>query len=356
MKEKEFIMWMRNNGLINISKHYKNIFKNVLKQCLNIKKEEFLIIGDRGSRNKRLSPIITMGYYLAAKELDLNTKLFIRDNVAMIDIDKKMSRTLSDLGKEKVITMNLSRALGNLGVLGKSFRSYAKKANHKFTSVSNLESLQTNHLKDIIKAMDVDYAKLRQNGLRIKKILDKGKMVHVTTTKGTDLYYNISGKKAVSNDGYYHKQGTGGNMPAGEVYIPPKAKKDIYGKVVVDGSIRTHQGTFLLKHPVTLTIENDEVVNIAGFKEARMLENSLKRAKLKSKYGWGVRRLSELGIGINPNAKIIGVTIVDEKTIGTAHVAIGSNAWFGGTVYAINHYDQVFKKPKIYVDNKLLTV
>ena len=145
-------------------------------------------------------------------------------------------------------------------------------------------------------------------------------------------------------------------MPAGEVYIPPRAKKDIHGKVVIDGSIRTHEGTFILKRPITLTIENDEVINIAGFKQARMLEQSLQKIVLKSKYGWGVKRIGELGIGINPKAKIVGVTIVDEKSLGTAHVAIGSNAWFGGTIYAINHYDQVFKKPKIYVDDKILKI
>ena len=30
--------------------------------------------------------------------------------------------------------------------------------------------------------------------------------------------------------------------------------------------------------------------------------------------------------------KIMGCMIVDEKTVDTAHVAIGSNAWFGGSV------------------------
>ena len=252
--------------------------------------------------------------------------------------------------------MNLSGRLSGLGVLGKSYRSFAKKAKHKFTSVSDLRSLDTRYLKYLMKAMNVDYTKLQQNGERIKKILDNGNIIHATTKKGTDLYYNIKGKTAISNDGNYSKPGMGGNIPAGEVYIPPRSKKGIYGKVVIDGSIKTHKGTMLVKHPVTLTIENDEVINISGLRESKLLNESLNRALLKSKYEWGVKRLSEFGIGINPNAKIVGVTIVDEKSLGTAHVAIGSNAWFGGTVYAINHYDQVFKNPKIYVDDKLLKV
>ena len=63
-----------------------------------------------------------------------------------------------------------------------------------------------------------------------------------------------------------------------------------------------------------------------------------------------------MGIGLNNKAKIIGATIVDDKVLGTAHVGIGSNYWFGGTIYAIIHLDQVFKAPKIYFDNRLVEI
>ena len=48
--------------------------------------------------------------------------------------------------------------------------------------------------------------------------------------------------------------------------------------------------------------------------------------------------------------------IVDDKTLGTAHIGIGSNYWFGGSIYAIIHLDQVFKNPAIYLDGKLLKI
>jgi hypothetical protein len=35
-------------------------------------------------------------------------------------------------------------------------------------------------------------------------------------------------------------------------------------------------------------------------------------------------------------------------------VGIGSNYWFGGNIYAIIHLDQVFKKPKIKFDGKVI--
>ena len=42
--------------------------------------------------------------------------------------------------------------------------------------------------------------------------------------------------------------------------------------------------------------------------------------------------------------------VLDEKARNTAHIAIGSNYWFGGDIYTFLHLDQVMKNPKIYVD------
>jgi leucyl aminopeptidase (aminopeptidase T) len=50
----------------------------------------------------------------------------------------------------------------------------------------------------------------------------------------------------------------------------------------------------------------------------------------------------------------MGAMIIDDKTLGTAHIGIGSNYWFGGSIYAFIHLDQVFKSPMIYFDGKKL--
>lgn len=356
MAEKEFINWIQKNNLIEISKHYKNCFKTVLKQCLNTKDEQLLIIGDRGIENNRISPIITMSYYLAAKDLHINAELVVKDGLTLQTNNEVILQALSDLEHNSVIVISLTEGIGNIGQLGKSFRAYSAKNKHRFTSICDLKRLKNGHLKNLIASIDVDYSKMKLVGQNLKKIIDNGKMLHITTDKGTDLYFDIKHRKSIANIGDYSLPGSGGNMPCGEVYIPPKSKDKVFGEVVIDGSIRTHKGTFLVKNPVKLCIENGEVTRITGFKEAKLLEESLKREFLKSKCSWGVRRISELGIGINPNANIVGSTIIDEKTIGTAHVAIGSNDWFGGSIYATNHFDQVFKNPTIYIDDEQVRI
>ena len=105
-----------------------------------------------------------------------------------------------------------------------------------------------------------------------------------------------------------------------------------------------------------MTIEDGNIVNIGGNEEARQLEAALKWAASVAKNPGNVRRICELGIGLNPQASIIGAMIVDDKTLGTAHIGIGSNYWFGGNIYAIIHLDQVFKNPSVYLDGELLKI
>ncbi|MBR9691306.1 aminopeptidase, partial [Candidatus Woesearchaeota archaeon] len=155
--------------------------------------------------------------------------------------------------------------------------------------------------------------------------------------------------------GDYKNPGKGGNIPAGEVYLAPKWKS-VEGTLVIDASSAYRKGTQLIEKPILLDISKGEIVNITGGEEADNLRNTLEWACNKAKYPWGIKRVGELGIGINPNAKVIGATMVDEKVKGTAHIGIGSNYWFGGTIYAIIHFDQVFNNPKIYIDGKLLKI
>ena len=199
----------------------------------------------------------------------------------------------------------------------------------------------------------IDYNKLQKKAAKIKEILDKGKEIHISTDKGTDLTIGIEGMKSIANDGNYNLPGSGGNIPTGEVYLPPKWKL-VEGVAVIDASSAYKEGTQLIEEPIRLTIKKGEIIDIKGGVEATRLKETLDWAYKKSKYPWGVRRIGELGIGINPRAEIIGSTVVDEKKLGTAHIAIGSNYWFGGTIYAKIHLDQVFKDPIIRIDGNVL--
>ena len=351
METVEALQWVRESQLYPLAEHCSTLLKKVFSPCLNIQNEKVLIIGDTGIEGRRLSSLLAAGYYLAAKEMRFDAKLLLQGVKAKGDeAEEQVRNNLADL-REGVIILSMSDKLGSIGELGKSFRKFTKKNNHRFVSAMGLGDLRTEDTQYFLSAIDVPYKPMQAQHDLVKNLFDSAKEIHVTTPAGTDLYYNVEGILGISADGNYTKPGLGGNLPAGEVYAPPNGTK-VEGTVVIDGSARTHERTVLAKNPITLKIEKGNIVEISGGKEAKELERALEWAAAQAKNPGSIRRICEFGIGLNPRAKIMGAMIVDDKTFGTAHIGIGSNYWFGGSIYALIHLDQVFRNPTIYFDGK----
>ena len=356
METVESLKWLRQNNLYDLSAKTAMSLKRIFTPCLGVKDEKVLIVGDIGYENRNVAAVLSGAYYLAAEQLKLDAKLILQEIKSRGDVsDEDVVGNLSELQAGNIIILNMSDKLGNIKELGKSFRRWVAKKNHRFVSAMSLGDLATSNIELILNAIDVNYKPFQAQHEEIRQRIENAKEIHITTPAGTDLHYDKSGIKAISADGNYTIPGTGGNLPAGEVYSPPNGKR-IEGKVVIDGSSRTHEHTILIREPIELTIKNGEIVDIKGGEESRQLEKTLKWAASVAKNPGNVRRICELGIGLNPKASIIGAMIVDDKTLGTAHIGIGSNYWFGGNIYAIIHLDQVFKNPTIYLDGELLKI
>ncbi|HLC60246.1 MAG TPA: aminopeptidase [Candidatus Nanoarchaeia archaeon] len=356
METVESLKWLKEHNLYDLASRASFSIKKIFTPCLAVNNEKVLIVGDVGYENRNVAAVLSGAYFLAAEQLKLDTKLILQNVKSRGDVsDEEVVQSLSGLKAGNVIILNMSDKLGNIQELGKSFRRWVAKKNHRFVSAMSLGDLPTANTDLILNAIDVNYKPLQAHHEILRQKLEHAKEVHITTPAGTDLYYNKEGIKAIAADGNYTVPGTGGNLPAGEIYCPPNGRK-VEGKVVIDGSSRTHDHTILIKKPIELTIENGDIVEVKGGEEAKQLENTLKWAASVAKNPGNLRRICELGIGLNPNASIIGAMIVDDKTLGTAHIGIGSNYWFGGSIYAIIHLDQVFKNPKIYLDGELLKI
>ena len=206
--------------------------------------------------------------------------------------------------------------------------------------------------------------------------------MHVTSPSGTDVKVDISTRKAFSDDGDFTQNGSGGNIPAGEVYISPVVGKT-EGKIVFDGSISLTSKDMLVKNPVCLEIENGFITKVysAGQNpdlppqknsEAKKLLDCITEAETsaiqrekegKIPAGTGevlkrnARNIGELGIGLNPKAKITGNMLEDEKAFRTCHFAIGQN--YDGDANALIHLDCLVKNPTIvafYKDGSSKTI
>ena len=349
----EKLEWFHQNDLLKLIKDNYKYFIPILKDRLQITDETCLIIGDKGYPVARGATITTGCYMLAAEELGLDYDVVIQNPKSIGEnADNNVINALLNLPEKNVVIATLSGKFGSLNGIGRSFRKFCINKKHRFASAMDLKYLNNKQYHIFVNTVNTNYELLNQRANFLKTIFDDASELKVTTPAGTNLYFNIEGIKTRLNTGNYSEPGTGGNIPAGEVYLPP-TNRGVEGKVVIDGSFRTRRETSIVKNPVTLTINKGEVVGIEG-ENADSLKESLDWAYKTSKNPEGVKMISELGIGINPDASLAGPTIINEKMLGTAHVAIGSNYWFGGDIYAKIHLDQVFKQPRIEADGKII--
>ncbi|MCK4457026.1 MAG: aminopeptidase [Thermoplasmata archaeon] len=213
--------------------------------------------------------------------------------------------------------------------------------------------------KMFIETVPIDYGELRSNARKLKGILDKADAVHITAKAGTDVRIGLKGRTTHLDDGDFTKPGTGGNLPAGEVYISPELESS-EGTIVYDGSISAHKGVIIILDPIKVKVESNSVTKIEGGTEATALENTLNISKKTAlemaekgsmtkekseEYIKGARCLGELGIGLNKKAEIVGNMLEDEKVYGTCHIAIGSN--YDEDVKSFTHLDGLVWSPTI---------
>lgn len=350
----ESILWLKKNNLFGRCLSYSQQLKVVLSECLGVTDEDVLVIGDMGNPDHQVAPLFAGSCFLAARFLSLNAKLVFHDQNSPPG-DTEVSRAIERIRPGSAIILGLSGKIGTITDVHKPFKRFCKERRLRYTSTPSLGTLKTGMISTLVGSICLDYPLLNRQHTELKKIIDNGSAIHVKTKAGTDLAIDVNGVTAISSDGYCRTEGAGGNLPAGEVFMAP-AKRGVDGRVVIDCSSRSTDTTTLIKEPIILTIQNGEVVEIKGGTEAKLLEQSIKHGEETGKNDWGHRMIGEFGIGLNPNARICGSMIIDEKVRGTAHVAIGNNHWFGGNIFSSIHLDQVFREPEITVDGHFLKI
>ncbi len=205
------------------------------------------------------------------------------------------------------------------------------------------------------RAVPIDYRQMWTQARRLKKIFDNAEYIHVTTPAGTDLHIGLSGREGMLDDGDYRFSGTGGNLPAGEVFAVPQT--DSHGIAVIDGSMALVSGTVILKEPVQLTIKDGKIIAAEGpeagyFKETLRIMRETTEKQVKDGtispdqadiYRANCDNLAEFGIGLNPAAILSGNMIEDEKVLNTCHIAVGDDCY--GIAPAVDHFDMIMKNP-----------
>jgi leucyl aminopeptidase (aminopeptidase T) len=194
------------------------------------------------------------------------------------------------------------------------------------------------------RCLDADYQAIARRSERLAEILTAGKSARVTTPAGTDITLSIDGRQGTADTGLLTARGAFGNLPAGEAFLAP-VEGTSEGVIVVDGSVGD-SGT--LTRPITLVVKGGYVTEILGGAEADQLK------QLLDPHGRDAYSIAELGVGTNDKARIVGNVLEDEKVLGTVHIAVGNNAFMGGTVNVPSHHDAVLRKPDLIIDGRVV--
>lgn len=190
------------------------------------------------------------------------------------------------------------------------------------------------------RCLDIDYDELKEVSNKIYDILSRSESIRVTTQLGTDITFYVGKSGFFGKDGgSFDVPGSYGNLPEGEVSFSPETCEGVF---VVDASFPE---LGLLEDPITFKVRAGSVYEITG----PHADNIIKRL---DRVGPKAYLVAELGVGLNPKAKVIGNILEDEKVIGTVHIAVGNNLSYGGDNDVPLHLDGVIRDPDIFVDGK----
>ncbi len=299
-----------------------------IKDCMGAKKDEsILVISDELKRE------IGLSLFENAKRLG-HKALYVEMKSGKISGEEPPEAIAELMQKFDVLICPTSKSLTHTNA--------RRAASKKGVRVATLPGIT----KDIMKrGMSADYKKVDALSIKLKRILEKGQNIRITTPTGTDISFSIKGRKAFASKGLNHKKGESGNLPTGETFLAP-VEGTTNGVFIVDGSMA---GLGLVKNSnLKIEVKKGYAAKISGGMLAKKLSRMLDAV------GKNARNIAEFGIGTNDSAKLSGVILEDEKVKGTVHIALGNNVSMGGKVNVPIHLDGVMKKPTVYLDNKIL--
>lgn len=311
----------------------KNLSKGtekIINMCLSIKKgENLLIVADSPNLNVGMS--LARAGKKAGAEISL---ILFEPRAAHAEDPPKTVIAAMQSADAAVLATSFSLSSSNA-------RREANKCGTRIISIPGCcEDLFTSE------AIKADFHFLENIVQRVGHVISEAKEIHVTTKLGTEIYVKLCGRKSVNQTALALKPGSWAPAPNIETAIGP-CIDGVNGIFVVDGCIIPGG---VPKKPVKIFIHNGKITKIEGSDDANKFKKLLKSFNNTNMY-----QIVEVGIGLNPKAKI-GKNFMaeDESQFGTLHLGIGEGHTFGLPISAPAHFDVVIRNPKIMVNGQLI--
>jgi len=306
--------------------------QNAMIHVMNLNKEDAVLVVTDDSTKR-----IGEAFYNAAIEYGSSAQLYMlpEKERPLSEIPNQMS----ELTKGKTIVINAFKGLRD----ETPFRVKWIK------EIIATKSIRLGHGPGITKSMmikgpmNIDYKKMEDIADKMIKKFENAKIAHVSAPGGTDIVLYIE-DRGFSTDVKIKEDPYLANLPCGEIWCGPiESKGD--GIIVCDGSIGD---IGKVKKPLKINVKNGKIVNIES-EDRNLIEEVEKLINIDEE----ARVIGELGIGLNPGAKLNGIMLEDEKALDTAHIAFGNNIdMIGGQNNSKTHRDFLFYKPTIKITYK----
>ena len=189
----------------------------------------------------------------------------------------------------------------------------------------------------------------------IKK-LKNAKLMHVTSSAGTDLKISLENARVGGGWGYTARPGTISHWPGGLCLAFPQAGSVNGSLVMAEGDVNLTFKRYLEK-PILLTVENDFVTDISG----AHLDGDLMRGYFAA---WGDQEayaVSHVGWGMNPQARWDSMQFYDKCDFnGTELRAFAGNFLYSTGAnevagrHTLGHFDLPLRNCTVFLDGELI--
>ncbi|MCY4400356.1 MAG: leucyl aminopeptidase [Gemmatimonadetes bacterium] len=194
--------------------------------------------------------------------------------------------------------------------------------------------------------LDTDFEAQADVCHRLGAAFTGGGTVRLTSPRGTDLRFGIEGRVAnvLTN---IPEPGELAPVPDIEVNVVP-VTGSAEGTLIADASV-PYLGIGVLEEPIVCSVAAGTIVEMTGGSQADILREHLESFRDPLCFN-----VAELGVGLNPNARLTGEMLEDEGVMGTIHIGIGTSHTLGGEIVAPTHYDLLMWEPTIEVDGRVV--
>lgn len=221
--------------------------------------------------------------------------------------------------------------------------SEAKDENTRWLSLIKFEP------KDLVEGgLYADFEAMRPYCDEMAQKFSDADEAHITSPQGTDVTVDLRDRAGNSHPGIADEPGTHTGLVHIEANVSP-VPDGVNGHVVFDGAI-PDLDIGILEDPVEVDIEDGQVVDIEGGKEARRIE------RVWAEYdNPAVYQIAQLAVGMNPEVPDFTNGFSENHgRFGNVHFGIGTSIILGGENTTPVHFDAMMGEATLALDGEVV--